>query len=62
MDWNVVVSYPDTYFLQLFLFQIPLPKLAEYKAVEMVDAEDENRKVQTVPDKPFKMRANDCLI
>lgn len=55
-----MVTYADTSFCQLFLWEIFKTlglKPEEYEAVEMIDDEDENGKVQTVPDRPLKMRA-----
>lgn len=60
MGRYTIVSYANTSFLQLFLwerFKYLGPKPAQFEAVNMVDVEDENGIVKSVPDKPVKMRA-----
>lgn len=60
MGRYTVVSYANSAFLQLFLwerFKGLAPQPVQFEAVNVVTVEDENEIVKTVPDKPKKMRA-----
>lgn len=61
MGRYLVVSYVDTSFLQLFLwerFRTLGPKLQVFSGIDMVDFEDDDDNVMSVPEKPLKMRAH----
>lgn len=62
MGRYTVVSYASTSFLQLFLwerFNNLGPKPTLFEAINMLNVEDENGIVRSVPYKPVKMRASD---
>lgn len=60
MGRYTMVSYANSVFLQLFLwerFNSLAPQSVQFEAVTMMTVEDEDEIVRTVPDKPARLRA-----
>lgn len=65
MGTYLVVTYADTSFLQIHSWERLKtlgPKPAKFKAVDMVDVEDDDENEKSVLDKPFKMRTSNGLV